>query len=123
MCTQQIESPTTEETPWPDSTSDLSKFDLRDSNDPEVRAARSSSCPSSSCPKFELPKFDLPKFDVPSSRTSTCPPPSRSTGCARDAAYVGVGLAVMTVERVQELQQQLVEPVKEPVASEVRAAA
>jgi hypothetical protein len=40
----------------------------------------------------------------------------------RDAAYVGVGLAVMTVERVQAFQREAVELVTEQVAK-LRAAA
>jgi hypothetical protein len=60
-------------------------------------------------PKFELPKFDLPKFDVPDVELPT---PEQLAGCARNAAYVGVGLVVTTAERVQELQQQLFDTVK-----------
>ena len=39
----------------------------------------------------------------------------------RDAAYVGIGLAVLTVERLQALQAQLVEAFSTQVAK-VRAA-
>ena len=53
-------------------------------------------CPSSSCATFELPKFDLPKVDLPSVDVRS------HRRLARDAAYVGVGLVVMTVERVAE---------------------
>ena len=42
--------------------------------------------------------------------------------CARNAAYVGVGLAVTTVERVQALQQQLLDTLKAGV-DKVRPAA
>ena len=52
-------------------------------------------------PTFELPKVDLPEVDLPSAE--------QIVGFARDAAYVGVGLAVMTAERLQALQQQLVD--------------
>ena len=62
----------------------------------EVRAARSSSCPTFELPKFDLPKIDLPEVDLPSAE--------QIAGFARDAAYVGVGLAVMTAERLQALQ-------------------
>ena len=73
--------------------------------------------PKFELPDFELPKFELPKFDLPKldSRTWSCPPSSRSPRFARDAAYVGIGLAAMTVERVQALQDQVVEFVKDQV--------
>jgi hypothetical protein len=58
-------------------------------------------------PKFELPKFELPKFD-----DVELPTPEQLAGCARNAAYVGVGLVVTTAERVQEFQQQVVDTVK-----------
>jgi hypothetical protein len=47
---------------------------------------------------FELPDFDLPGVDLPSSE--------QVAAFARDAAFVGVGLAVMTAERVRDVQQQ-----------------
>ncbi len=50
---------------------------------------------------FELPKVDLPDVDLPSAE--------QVAAFARDAAFVGVGLAVMTAERARELQQQVVE--------------
>jgi hypothetical protein len=69
-------------------------------------------------PKFDLPKFDLSKFDVtkldlPSLPTFGLPTVDlpnidlpqidldRVAGVVRDAAYVGVGLAVLAVQRVQ----------------------
>ena len=57
--------------------------------------------PELSFPSFELPKLDLPDVDLPSAE--------QVAAFARDAAFVGVGLAVMTAERARELQQQLVE--------------
>ena len=75
-------------------------------------------------PKFELPKFDLPKIDLPKIDLSEIELPTgeQLVGCARNAAYVGVGLAVETVERVQALQQQLLDTVKAGV-DKVRPAA
>ena len=62
-------------------------------------------------PKFELPEFELPKFDWPKVELPEVDLPSleQIAGFYRDAAYVGIGLAVVTVERLQELQKQLVE--------------
>ena len=87
----------------------------------EVRRCPSSSCPSSSCPTFDLPKFDLPKFDLPDVDLPTAV--EQVVGFARDAAYVGVGLAVMTVERLQALQQQLRRASLNAGVAKVRAAA
>ena len=70
-------------------------------------------------PKFDLPKFEVPKFDLPEVEL---PSAEQVAGCARNAVYVGVGLAVTTVERVQELSKQLVDSLKESVAK-VRPAA
>ena len=92
-------------------TIDLSKLNLGDWKLPEFKL------PEFKLPDVELPKFDLPQFDVPSFELSDLPTPEQVTGYVRDAAYVGVGLAAMTVERMQELRQQLVELVKERVAS------
>jgi hypothetical protein len=80
--------------------------------------------PKFELPKFDVPKIDLPKFDLPKFDLAEIDLPSaeRLVGCARNAAYVGVGLAVTTVERVQELQQQLLDNLKAGV-DKVRPAA
>ena len=57
-------------------------------------------------PEFELPKFDLPDVELPNVEL---PSAEQIAGFARDAAYVGIGLVVMTAERLQALQQQLLE--------------
>jgi hypothetical protein len=72
-------------------------------------------------PKFELPKFDLPKFELPELPEVDLPSAEQVLGFARDAAYVSVGLAVLTAERVQKLQQELLELLKAQV-ERVRAA-
>ena len=70
--------------------------------------------PSSRSPKFEVPEFELPKFDLPKIDLPEVDLPSaeRIAGFVRDAAYVGVGLVVLSAEKLQELQQQLVELLK-----------
>jgi hypothetical protein len=82
-------------------TIDLSKLNLGDWKLPEFKL-----------PEFDLPKFELPDFDLPDMPTA-----EQVTSYVRDAAYVGVGLAAMTVERLQALQQQLIDLVKERVPS------
>jgi len=74
--------------------------------------------PKFEMPKFEMPNFELPKFELPEIDLPEIDLPSveQLTACARDAAYVGVGLAAMTVERVQALQQQLLDVLKEQLA-------
>ena len=70
-------------------------------------------------PKFELPKFELPfelpKFELPDVDMPELPSAEQIIGFYRDAAYVGVGLAVVTAERVAEWQRELVELLKSQV--------
>jgi hypothetical protein len=70
-------------------------------------------------PKFELPKFelpfDLPKVDLPEFDMPELPTAEQVLGFARDAAYVGIGLAVVTAERIAEWQKELVELLKTQV--------
>ena len=75
-------------------------------------------------PKFELPKFelpfdlpkvDLPKFELPEFDMPELPTAEQVLAFARDAAYVGVGLAVVTAERIAEWQKELVELLKTQV--------
>ncbi len=68
-------------------------------------------------PTFELPKlpFDLPTFDLPTLPTCWAvslpelPTVRQVADAARDAAYVGVGLAVMTAERLQSAGAKVAE--------------
>jgi len=62
-------------------------------------------------PDFKLPEFTLPSFDLPDVELPEVELPSAEqvAAFARDAAYAGVGLVVMTVERVRELNEQLLE--------------
>ena len=79
-------------------------------------------------PKIELPKFDLPKFEAPTFdalpkiELPELPSVEDVAGCARNAVYVGVGLAVTTVERLQELSTQLVDTVRDGVSKARKAA-
>jgi hypothetical protein len=70
---------------------------------------------------LELPKFELPKFEMPELPEVDLPSAEQVLGFARDAAYVGVGLAVLTAERVQQLQQELLDLLKAQL-ERVRAA-
>jgi hypothetical protein len=79
--------------------------------------------PKIELPKFELPKFEAPTFDaLPKIELPELPSVEDVAGCARNAVYVGVGLAVTTVERLQALSTQLTDSVKASVAK-VRQAA
>ena len=79
---------------------DLSDFDLSKVEWPKLDLSKIE------WPKFELPEFELPKVDLPD---VDLPSVEQIAGFARDAAYVGIGLAIMTAERLQALQQQLLE--------------
>lgn len=70
--------------------------------------------PTFEMPTFEMPTFELPDFDMPNVDLPMVDLPSAEqvAAFARDAAFVGVGVAVMTVERLQALQTQLIELLK-----------
>ncbi len=89
-------------------------FDLRNIEWPKFELPQFE-MPKFELPDFELPKWELPKFDLPKIEDVELPTVDQVTSFARDAAYVGIGLAAMTVERVQALQDQVVEFVKEQV--------
>jgi hypothetical protein len=74
---------------------DLSKFEL-----PKLDLSK--------MPKFELPKFELPTFEMPRFEMPDVEIPEilevdvdRIAGLARDATYVGIGLAVLSVQQAQ----------------------
>ena len=72
---------------------------------------------------FELPSLsDLPTIDVNACSRPELPSFEQVAGVARDAAYVGVGLAVMTVERLQAAGAKVAELVTAGV-EQARAAA
>jgi hypothetical protein len=76
--------------------------------------------PTFEMPTFEMPTFEMPTFEMP--ELPELPSAEQVIGAVRDAAYIGVGLAAMTAERVQAFQRQAVELVTEQVAK-LRAAA
>lgn len=63
-------------------------------------------------PRFDLPKIDLPRFDLPD---VDLPDADRVLGFARDAAYVGIGLAVLGAQQVQVRGRELVATVRNGV--------
>lgn len=68
---------------------------------------------------IKLPTFEMPAFDLGSLKLPTFPElsdlpgpdlaelPTQLAEAARDAAYIGVGLLAMTVERFQTVAGQL----------------
>jgi hypothetical protein len=71
----------------------------------------------------EFPKIDLPTFEgLPKIELPELPSVEDVAGCARNAVYAGVGLAVTAVERLQALSTQLTDSVMAGVAK-VRQAA
>jgi hypothetical protein len=79
---------------------DLSKFEL-----PKLDLSK---MPKFELPKFELPTFELPRFEMPRFEMPDVEIPEipevdvdRIAGLARDAAYVGIGLAVLSVQQAQ----------------------
>ena len=72
---------------------DVRKFDVRKFDMPEF--------PKVAVP-FDLPRMDLPKFDLPVERL---------VGLARDAAYVGIGAAVVTAKAADDRRRTLTDQV------------
>ena len=70
-----------------------------------------SSSPPSRCPPSTSSSLKLPTFpdlsDLPGPDLSRAAHVEQLAGAARDAAYIGVGLVVMTVERFQTAAGQL----------------
>jgi hypothetical protein len=86
---------------------DLSTFDLRNV---EV-------------PKFELPKFDLPTVELPEFPNVDLPVDAeRVAGWVRDAAYVGVGAAVVVGQQAEQRVRTLATTVSGAVSDAVAAA-
>jgi hypothetical protein len=80
-------------------------------------------------PKFEMPKFDMPKvdmhqFEMPKVDMPELPVDAdRVIGFARDAAYAGVGVAVVTVQKLDAQRRELTDQVTAQVRRVVRATA
>jgi hypothetical protein len=74
---------------------DLSKFEL-----PKLDLSK---MPKFELPKFEMPRFEMPRFEMPDVEIPEIPEVDvdRIAGLARDAAYVGIGLAVLSVQQAQ----------------------
>lgn len=72
-------------------------------------------------PKFDLPKFDLPEFDLPEIDLPV--DVDRVAGLARDAAYAGVGVAVITAQKVDDRRRELTDQVTTQVRKLVDAVA
>ncbi len=56
-------------------------------------------------PKFEMPNVDLPKLEMPNVELPA--DMERVAGFARDAAYAGVGVAVVTMQKLDEQRREL----------------
>ena len=56
--------------------------------------------------KLEMPKFDMPKFDMPKVDTAAV------TNVAKDAAYIAIGLAVLTIQKLQVQRRELTKSVR-----------
>ena len=75
-------------------------------------------------PKFDMPKMDLPKVDVPRFEMPELPVEAdRVIGLARDAAYAGVGVAVVTVQKLDAQRRELTDQVTAQVRKVVDSVA
>ena len=75
-------------------------------------------------PRFEMPKFEMARFEMPRFPRVEVPfelptmqlpkvdlPVERLAGMARDAAYVGIGVAVVTAKAADDRRRSLTEQV------------
>lgn len=72
-------------------------------------------------PKFEMPNVEMPKFDLPSVELPA--DIERVAGFARDAAYAGVGVVVVTAQKLDEQRRELTDQVTAHVRKLVGAVA
>ena len=92
---------------------DLTRFDIRKFDLPKF-----------DMPKMDLPKVDLPKVDVPRFEMPELPVEAdRVIGLARDAAYAGVGVAVVTVQKLDAQRRELTDQVTAQVRKVVDSVA
>jgi hypothetical protein len=109
---------------------DLTRLDVRKLEMPKF------DMPKFDMPKFEMPKFEMPKFEMPTFPAVDVPfelpkmelpqvdlPIDRLAGLARDAAYVGVGAAVVAAKTADERRRTLTEQVTTQVRKLVDAVA
>ena len=75
-------------------------------------------------PKFDMPKFDVPQVDMPKFELPELPVDAdRVIGFARDAAYAGVGVAVLTVQKLDAQRRELTDQVTTQVRKVVDSVA
>lgn len=92
----------------------LPEFKLPEFEAPEFKLPEFD-MPEFKLPEFDLPKFDMPRFDMPSTE--------RMVDVARDAAYVGVGVAVVTAQKADERRREMTDAVADGVRRVVDAVA
>jgi hypothetical protein len=84
---------------------DLSKLDLSKVQLPKFDMSNIQ-VPKFDLSKFDLPKFDLPRFDVPKVDVPKVDV-DRLGALARDAAYAGVGLVAVTLQKAAERGREI----------------
>jgi hypothetical protein len=82
---------------------DLGRLDIRKVDIPTFEL------PTIDLPKVDLPTFELPKFGLPTVELPV--DVDRVTGFARDAAYAGVGVAVVAVQKLDEQRRDMTDQV------------
>ena len=75
-------------------------------------------------PKFDMPQVDMPQVDMPKFELPELPVDAdRVIGFARDAAYAGVGVAVLTVQKLDAQRRELTDQVTTQVRKVVDSVA
>jgi hypothetical protein len=97
---------------------DLTRFDVRNIDLPKFDVPNID-LRQVDLPKFEVPTFEMPAVDLPELPVDV----DRLAGFARDAAYAGVGAAVVTVKKFDEQRREMTDQVTSQVRKLVDAVA
>ena len=84
---------------------DLSNFDLSNIEMPKFEMPKFN-VPKVAMPKVAMPKVAMPKVNVPTIDGGAV------TSVAKDAAYIAIGLAVLTIQKVQVQRRELTKSIR-----------
>ena len=98
---------------------DLTKFDIRNMELPKIDLTKFD-VRNMELPNFDIPKFDMPTVNIPGIDQADV---DKIAGFARDAAYVGIGAAVVAVKKADEQRRELTDQVTAQVRKLVDAVA
>lgn len=90
---------------------DIKNFDVNDVDITKIDFARfdvrNMDLPTFEMPTFEMPNIEMPTFEMPEIPADF----DRIVDFARDAAYAGVGAAVVTAQKLDEQRREMADQV------------